>query len=138
MILMFQKEVAQRIKALPMTEDYGLLTVIAQTYWKISKLIDAGPREFFPPPNIVSRVLTFEQKTVSHQNRKAFLKLVKAAFSQRRKLMVSNLKSHLSPEQIKLVLQWLGENKKSEQIRAEELSPAEFEKLYLYLGIDSL
>jgi 16S rRNA (adenine1518-N6/adenine1519-N6)-dimethyltransferase len=59
MVLMFQKEVAQRIKAKHQTEHYGLLSVIAQTFWEIENLVEAGPKDFFPPPQIASRVLYF-------------------------------------------------------------------------------
>ena len=61
---MFQKEVAQRIGARAKTEDYGLLTVIAQTFWETATVSDAGPKDFFPPPNVASRVLVFRKRAL--------------------------------------------------------------------------
>lgn len=84
LILMFQKEVAQRIEALPNSEDYGMLSVLAQSAWDIKKVIDAGPQDFYPVPNVGSRVLCFLPRPHSPSDEK-FLKFVKLAFSQRRK-----------------------------------------------------
>jgi len=55
MILMFQKEVAQRIRAVQQTEHYGMLSVIAQEFWVIGTVCDAGSRDFKPAPKVSSR-----------------------------------------------------------------------------------
>ncbi len=91
MVLMFQKEVAQRIRAAAQSEHYGLLSVIAQTFWKMEVVTEAGPRDFSPSPKVASRVLAFSRLSGEIQNRSAFLKFVKAAFAQRRKLLKKNL-----------------------------------------------
>jgi 16S rRNA (adenine1518-N6/adenine1519-N6)-dimethyltransferase len=92
MILMFQKEVAQRLMARARTKDYGLLSVIAQTFWDIRLLLEAGPSDFYPPPNVASRVLVFsEARPEGMKDPGEFLRFCKAAFAQRRKLMVKNL-----------------------------------------------
>ena len=56
MILMFQKEVGKRLMAQPRTEDYSLLTVMVQTFWKVMNFTDLGPNDYFPPPNVASRI----------------------------------------------------------------------------------
>jgi 16S rRNA (adenine1518-N6/adenine1519-N6)-dimethyltransferase len=89
MILMFQREVAQRIKADLKDSNYGMLSVVAQTFWKIHQVIDAGPSEFSPAPKVSSRVLCFVQKPTK-LDRLRYLKFVKAAFVHPRKLLVSN------------------------------------------------
>jgi 16S rRNA (adenine1518-N6/adenine1519-N6)-dimethyltransferase len=95
MILMFQKEVAQRLMARASTKEYGLLTVIGQTFWDISTVCDAGPRDFFPPPNVASRVLLFRRRVTPElqtpEEAQGFLRFAKAAFSHRRKLLLRNL-----------------------------------------------
>lgn len=97
MILMFQKEVAQRISARAATKEYGLLTVIAQTFWETQTVCDAGPQAFFPPPNVASRVLQFRRRTElgwlerGEGTAEGFLAFVKAAYSHRRKLLLRNL-----------------------------------------------
>lgn len=141
MILMFQKEVAQRIAAKFRTEQYGLLTVIAQTFWKTQTVSDAGPRDFHPPPNVASRVLMFTRRSTifddgSHSS-EGFLKFVKAAFSHRRKLLSKNLvgeyfrgrdASKIEPTFVELGLK--------PTARAEELDPETFVRLYQALRLE--
>ncbi|CAN5545843.1 16S rRNA (adenine(1518)-N(6)/adenine(1519)-N(6))-dimethyltransferaseRsmA [soil metagenome] len=93
MVLMFQKEVARRIAARPGSEDYGLLTVIAQNGWTIDTVCDASGQDFFPPPRVTSRVLRFRRRpdAPAPDEFKDFLKFAKQAYAHRRKLMASNL-----------------------------------------------
>ena len=93
MILMFQKEVARRIAAKAGTEDFGLLTVIAQNGWTIDTVVDASGQDFYPPPRISSRVLRFRRRldAPAPDEFRDFLKFAKQAYSHRRKLMASNL-----------------------------------------------
>lgn len=138
MVLMFQKEVAQRIAAPASSEHYGLLSVIAQTFWKTETVTEAGPRDFSPPPRVASRVLSFTRKTNPLRNPEGFLKFVKAAFAQRRKLLKKNLGAlgmqNIVPEEN--VVTWLQEMGFKETARAEELSPAQFVELYRRFGLD--
>ena len=132
MILMFQKEVAERITASCDDDEYGLLSVIAQSFWKINKVCDAGPREFYPPPKIASRVLQFKALELSNeyykQKPEEYLKFVKQAFAQRRKMLTKNL--NISKEVLSAHLQSLGFR---DDVRAEKLSPKDFQKLFEYL-----
>lgn len=136
MILMFQKEVAQRIRAKPSTPAYGLLSVIAQTFWEIKTVIDAGPRDFSPPPKVASRVLSFNRLPNPVPDRKLFLQFCKAAFAQRRKLLVNNLGGTFCRFHKKDTdaIAWLDQHGHSEKARAEELSPSKFVDLYLALA----
>lgn len=127
LILMFQKEVAQRLMAAARSEHYGLLSVIAQNFWEMENLVEAGPKDFYPPPKIVSRVVTFKRKESNLKERKKFLSFVKVAFSQRRKKMTSNLKAW--PQTINL-LQYLSEMGFNDNTRAEELSAKQFAQLF--------
>ncbi len=141
MILMFQKEVAQRIAARAGTKEYGLLTVIAQTFWEIQTVCDAGPQAFFPPPNVSSRVLQFRRRRTGldwlasgEGSAKGFLGFVKAAYSHRRKLLLRNLEGSyfggdrtLTPRlQEIFAAQGL-----LSTARAEELDPEAMVRLYL-------
>jgi 16S rRNA (adenine1518-N6/adenine1519-N6)-dimethyltransferase len=72
MVLMFQKEVGQRLLAAPQTEDYGLLTVVAQAFWRVQQLMDVGAKDFYPPPQVASRVLIFDWKSAEIPNPKSF------------------------------------------------------------------
>jgi 16S rRNA (adenine1518-N6/adenine1519-N6)-dimethyltransferase len=123
MVLMFQKEVAQRLTAEPRTKEYGTLSVMAQLHFSMRKVADAGPRDFFPPPKIASRVLFFERKSDPGLG-EPFLKFVKRAFNNRRKLLVKNLGGTISTEDLKAI-------GAQEKARAEELSPEQFKTLFL-------
>lgn len=135
MVLMFQKEVAQRIRALPQTEHFGMLSVVAQTFWKIETVCEAGPRDFNPAPKVASRVLSFSPRT-DYQNidRKKYFKFIKSCFAQRRKLLRKNLDSGgMSESQKALWSEWIVTRKWSETIRAEEVSVDQFVELFLFL-----
>ena len=138
MVLMFQKEVAQRIRAAAKTEHYGLLSVIAQTFWTTHLVSEAGPRDFSPPPRVASRVLAFSRKVTEIKNRPAFLSFVKASYAQRRKLLKSNLSSLLNQKKLteEQLVMWLQEMGFKETARAEELSPAQFVQLYKKFGFE--
>jgi 16S rRNA (adenine1518-N6/adenine1519-N6)-dimethyltransferase len=130
--LMFQKEVAERITAKKGGADYGMLSVIAQRSWNISNLVDAGPQDFFPVPNVGSRVLKFDLKDQGGRDRKGFLDFVKASFSQRRKKLSSNLSSRYKKENILEGFEKMG---LSDNTRAQELEPEMFEKLFSLIKI---
>jgi 16S rRNA (adenine1518-N6/adenine1519-N6)-dimethyltransferase len=132
MILMFQKEVAQRIRAKSGNDDYGMLSVVAQSFWKIRKLIDAGPREFFPPPKIASQVLVFEPLPWSLGSKEKFLKLVKASFLHRRKLVCRNWEEALSLP-VDDGKEFLRSRQLSETARAEEMSLEDFHAMSVWM-----
>lgn len=132
MILMFQKEVAQRIKADQKDSAYGMLSVISQTFWKINQVVDAGPREFSPAPKVSSRVLCFVRKPIQLE-RKRYLKFVKAAFVHPRKLLVSNWAEAygLSKDKSIPVLAQRGFH---EKIRPAELKVQDYIDLFSEIG----
>jgi 16S rRNA (adenine1518-N6/adenine1519-N6)-dimethyltransferase len=135
MVLMFQKEVAQRIRALHQTEHYGMLTVIAQEFWTIQTVCDAGSREFKPAPKVSSRVLKFIPRKSNISDKKQYLAFVKICFQQRRRVLSTNLNALDNKFDKSRLSQWLIDNKKSEKIRAEELSPVEINSLYNFLRV---
>lgn len=93
--LMFQKEVADRLCAVPKTKDYGRLSVLTQWLCQVHSNFDIKPSAFTPPPKVMSSVVTLRprkqplvdvpQKTLEH--------IVKAAFGQRRKMLRASLKT---------------------------------------------
>jgi 16S rRNA (adenine1518-N6/adenine1519-N6)-dimethyltransferase len=133
MILMFQKEVAQRIRSQQGASDYGMLSVIAQTFWKVSQLIDAGPREFSPAPKVSSRVLSFQKIPSLVKNRKKYLKFVKGAFLQPRKLLVSNLQESVSLSKER-TRDWLLQHSYSEMARPAEISVKDYVDFFNEIG----
>jgi 16S rRNA (adenine1518-N6/adenine1519-N6)-dimethyltransferase len=132
MVLMFQKEVAQRITAKHKNSEYGLLTVIAQTFWETEFFAELGPNDFYPPPKVASRVVLFRAKDASHlKDPVKFLKFVKLAFSQKRKFLKKSLLSLVPANKLEPVFAELG---LSLMARPEEVSVEQFSQLFLKLG----
>ncbi len=119
MILMFQKEVAQRMTAQVNTKAYGRLSILCQWLCDVRKLFDLPPGAFTPPPKVISRVMGFvPQKLPLDKPAFATMERVTAeAFGQRRKMIRSSLKPHMA------VIEALGIDS---QKRAEDLTVAEF------------
>ncbi len=95
MVLMFQKEVAERIIAPPGTKEYGILSVIVSMYTKPSLEASVPGSCFYPKPNVDSSVLKLTVREVplfDIKNSDFFFKVVKTAFSKRRKTLLNNLK----------------------------------------------
>lgn len=133
MVLMFQKEVAQRLKAQKGHELYGMLSVVAQSFWDLELLLEASSRDFHPAPKVASRVLIFKSKKSPVEDKKKYLRFVKSAFLHPRKLMVSNLEEGLGvpKDQLQSLATELGFN---EKIRAAELKVSDFLDFYRKLG----
>jgi 16S rRNA (adenine1518-N6/adenine1519-N6)-dimethyltransferase len=133
MILMFQKEVAQRLKAKAQTEAYGMLSVLAQTFWQMDLLLEASSGDFLPPPKVASRVLIFKAKDSPISDRPQFLRFVKSCFLHPRKIMISNLVEGLGQRR-DVYLQALSSLKIKENTRAQELEVQQFVALFGALG----
>jgi 16S rRNA (adenine1518-N6/adenine1519-N6)-dimethyltransferase len=95
MVLMFQREVAERLAAPAGNRTYGRLSVLAQWLTRVQLLFDVPSRAFTPPPNVVSAVVCLEPRAApAHPARLADLERVTAAaFGQRRKMLRQSLKS---------------------------------------------
>jgi 16S rRNA (adenine1518-N6/adenine1519-N6)-dimethyltransferase len=94
MVLMFQREVAERIVATPGSKSYGRLSVLAGWRCESRILFDIAPSAFVPPPSVVSSVVQFVPRQTPLACRTAMLERVTAAaFGQRRKMLRQSLKS---------------------------------------------
>ena len=93
MILMFQREVAERICAPPGGKNYGRLSVIAQACCRVKKCFDLPARAFTPPPKVNSTVLHFTPRADAPDEKllAALEQITAAAFGQRRKMLKSSL-----------------------------------------------
>jgi 16S rRNA (adenine1518-N6/adenine1519-N6)-dimethyltransferase len=126
MALMFQKEVAERIVAVPGSKAYGRLAVIAQWRATARVALTLGPEAFTPPPKVASAIVVFEPRPVCEPACDVVTlgRVTAAAFGQRRKMLRQSLRllgrdptalcvaARVAPEQ-----------------RAEELSPSDFARL---------
>ena len=129
-VLMVQREVADRLTGLPGTKAYGVPTVLLSMHARLVKLFDVSPQCFYPRPRVTSSVisLTFrERPRVDLLDEAFFTRVVKAAFSSRRKTLWNNLRSaswlNLEADKLKAVLASCGLD---EKIRGESLSVESF------------
>ena len=131
LVVMVQKEVAERMTAGPGGREYGAISVAMQYYTepKIAFIVKAG--SFLPAPKVDSAVLVCKKRSkppVDVPDEKAFFKVVAAAFSVRRKMLTNSLKNMggLTGEQVKA---WLDRAGIDGRRRAETLSLEEFAML---------
>ncbi|WP_072391194.1 16S rRNA (adenine(1518)-N(6)/adenine(1519)-N(6))-dimethyltransferase RsmA [Hyphomicrobium sp. CS1GBMeth3] len=128
MVLMFQKEVAERIVAQPGGKDYGRLSVISQ--WRASAHIalTLKPEAFTPPPKVSSAVVVFTPREVPQPacSVTALGRVTAAAFGQRRKMLRASLRTLVAnPEEL------LDAAGIAPDLRAERLSVRDFARLAL-------
>ncbi len=93
-IIMVQKEVADRFVAEPRSKDYGVLTLMLQERWRISKLRTVGPELFHPRPAVDSTIVRFDPRPpgdLAPHSPDIYREVVKRGFSQRRKQLHNNL-----------------------------------------------
>lgn len=105
MTLLLQKEVAQRIVALPRSKDYGILSISIQLYTKPQIIFFVSKNAFSPPPSVDSALVHFEMSPLplfNLKDKEFLMKIVKKAFSQRRKTIMNSLKEF---KDIKMSLQ---------------------------------
>lgn len=126
MVLMFQKEVVDRLVAEPRTKDYGRLSVLAQHVCEVRRLFDVAPSAFVPPPKVTSAVarLTPRPKSAREPDLAPLERVTAAAFGQRRKMLRGAL-ARLYSDPV-AVLERL---KLAPTARAEELSVGDFVRL---------
>ena len=130
-VVMVQKEVADRMNAKPSTKDYGALSVAVQ-YYCDTEIVAKAPRHMFvPQPNVDSIVIGLHvrsERKYKVDNEDIFFKTVKASFGQRRKTLLNSLGGlgFLTKDQIKEALQAANIDAKR---RGETLSIDEFANL---------
>jgi len=129
-VIMVQREVADRIAAEPGGRDYGMLSATAQLYAQVEKLFTLPPGAFSPPPKVHSTVLRL---TIDPQQERlgvagdGFIDFLKLSFGQKRKTLWNNLKSNYEEATLKRALR---EASVKPTARAETLSLDESAAVY--------
>lgn len=95
MVGMFQKEVSDRIISPPGKKSYGILSVLTAAYYSGETIFNVPPTAFSPPPRVQSSVIHLKklEDLPEIPNKKLFVRVVKAAFGNRRKMLRNSLKS---------------------------------------------
>jgi len=110
-VIMVQKEVADRLAASPGTRDYGLLSATAQLYARVEKLFTLPPGAFAPPPKVHSSVvrMTIEPRAGELQiSEDEFLSFLKLSFGQKRKTLWNNLRTRYDEGALRTALAKVG------------------------------
>ena len=96
LVVMVQKEVGDRFKAVPNTKEYNSLSIYLNYYFDVKKILDVSKNVFIPKPNVDSIVVEFTKKELLYElkDKKIFFKLVKDSFIQKRKTIKNNLKNY--------------------------------------------
>jgi len=104
-VVMVQKEVGDRFKAVPNTKDYGSLSIFLNYYFNVRKVLNISKNVFLPKPNVDSIVVEFTKKErIPLKDEKVFFKLIRDSFKQKRKTLRNNLKGY-NLEKIEKVLE---------------------------------
>ena len=96
LVLMFQKEVGDRLCAAAGCKDYGILSVLIQLWFDVRRVVRVPPGAFHPPPKVHSVVLAFDPLPASRvaiDDERYFVRVVKGAFGQRRKTLRNALQA---------------------------------------------
>jgi 16S rRNA (adenine1518-N6/adenine1519-N6)-dimethyltransferase len=126
MHFMLQREVAERLAAVPGTKDWGRLTVLMQYHCVVENLFDVAPESFTPPPRVWSAVVRITPRATKPEVDPAALDtVVRHAFSQRRKRLSNALQS--------LAIDWLASGVDPGK-RADAISVDEYIALARALG----
>lgn len=133
-VLMVQREVADRLAALPGKSDYGLLSATAQLYARVDKLFTLPPDAFSPPPKVHSTVVRLTlapQLEALRVPETAFIDFLKLSFGQKRKTLWNNLKANYPSAALKAALEKSGVKP---AVRAEALSLEKSAELFRALS----
>ena len=121
-VLMLQREVAERLAAAPGRSEYGLLSATAQLYARVEELFTLPPAAFSPPPKVESTVvrLRIAPKLESLKVPETeFINFLKLSFGQKRKTLSNNLKAEYAPKALRAAFEEAGVKP---SVRAEALS----------------
>lgn len=133
MILMMQKEVAERLEAKPSTKEYGSLSIAIQAYMDVDIAFTVPRTVFMPQPNIESaivRLKTLDESPLQVKNEGLFFKIMRASFAQRRKTIWNNLRRELDEKEKEALLREAFENSGIDPSRrGESLTIEDFGKL---------
>lgn len=136
MVATLQLEVARRLMAGTGSSDYGLLTLLVQIEYEPHGWFKIPASCFFPEPDIDSACVTLKRRDiplVMPDQKQLFVKIVKRAFSERRKMMAKLLKQDWNPEKVAAAMKRIAI---SPQSRAEQVNLSQFADLTRALAVE--
>ena len=130
--VMVQKEVADRLAALPGSKDYGAITAVLGYYGTVERCFTVSPGSFLPPPAVSSAVVRIDlypEPAFSPLSQKLFFDTVHAAFEQRRKTLVNALSARFSDVPKEKLAEIVVSCGFPADVRGERLGTGDFVKL---------
>lgn len=130
--VMIQKEVADRLVALPGTKNAGAITYSVYYYADAIKIIDVEKNSFIPEPNVTSTVIQLKirkESLLQVENEELMFKIIKQAFMQRRKTLVNALSNLAIFNNKEEIIQLLKELNINEKVRGEALTIEQYAKI---------
>ncbi|UBH15323.1 16S rRNA (adenine(1518)-N(6)/adenine(1519)-N(6))-dimethyltransferase RsmA [Macrococcus armenti] len=133
-VVMMQKEVGERLTALPSTKAYGSLSIAVQYYTDVKRVMVVPKGVFMPPPNVDSLVVkltTLDKPRVQVEDEQLFFKLTRGAFVQRRKTILNNYMSLIQESKVhkKRIMEWLEASGVAPTRRGESLDLNDYANL---------
>ncbi len=125
MTLTVQKEVAERIVAYPRERNYGILSIVTQYYAEPKLKFIISRRAFRPVPRVDSAVIhmkVLERPSVTVQDEEMFFKVIKTAFSQRRKMLSNSLKGIREDIKDRLTMAGIDPDRRPETLGIKEFA----------------
>jgi len=120
MVLMFQREVVDRITAAPGDSERGFVTVATEAFVNVDRLFDVPPSAFRPIPKVWSSVVRITPKTTEIENEGTFRELVSRSFLQKRKTILNNLKNYYPNPAEMLALSGVDPKRRPETLSLED------------------
>lgn len=120
LVLMFQKEVVDRIVATPGDKERGFLSVLAERYFEIERLFDVSGSAFRPVPKVLSSVVRLRPKHALTGEDERFRRIVSLGFLQKRKTILNNLKGEFAAAREMLENAGIDPNRRAETLTAGE------------------
>jgi 16S rRNA (adenine1518-N6/adenine1519-N6)-dimethyltransferase len=133
-VLMVQRELADRIVAIPGSRDYGVLSVTVQMYGPVETLFTLPPYAFSPPPDVHSTVFRWRFAPRFSElgvDKEGFIAFVRAAFAQKRKTLANNLRA--AGYASAAIAETLAHTGVQAQARAEALSSEDLARVWMHL-----
>ncbi len=121
-VLMFQKEVAERLSARPSRKAYGRLSVLTQWLCEVRPLFDVPPPAFTPPPKVISTVVGLRPRPrpLAPASPAALQRVTAAAFGQRRKMLRQSLKTLGTDTGALIAAAGIAETARAEELSVED------------------
>lgn len=119
-VLMLQREVVERLTAEPGNSERGFITVLTENSFKTKHLFDVPPEAFFPAPKVWSSVMRIIPTGVDPGDHAKLAPLLSAAFAQKRKTILNNLRTYISNAGELLHLSGIEPSRRAETLTLEE------------------